>query len=91
MKITIEEKDNRLGVIPYRKLVFGDECGSDIAEDWSYIFEQLQIYISQLKENKSENIGIQISRQSKIDKLQLLLDKYKTFHELTIDVTFSSL
>ncbi len=91
MKITIEEKDNRWGAIPYRKLVFGDECGFDVAEDWSYIFEQLQIYISQLKDNKSENIGIQLSRQSKIDKLQSLLDKYKTFHELAIDVTFSSL
>ncbi len=61
------------------------------SEDWSYIFEQLQIYISQLKDNKSENVGIQLSRQSKIDKLESLLTKYKTFHELAIDVTFGSL
>jgi uncharacterized protein YsxB (DUF464 family) len=91
MKITIEEMDNRWGAIPHRKVTYGTEDELDVAEDWTYIFEHLKHYIYELKKQKPTNIGIQLTLQSKINKLESLLEKYKSFVELSQDVVDSSL
>lgn len=92
MKITVESKDERLPKPQsYKKIVFGDEHDMITADDWTFIFEELKIRLTNLKNENTSNVGAEIVKTRKIEHLEMLLDKYKSFIDMTNDISLDYL
>lgn len=92
MKIFIEDDDGR---VPngYKSVTYGETCDLCTAEDWDYVFENLQEYIEELKLKKmfEKNLGKQLFLQAKVDTLEKIVTKYATFVEIAKDSRFNDL